>query len=156
MTSVLPHPQAGVPAAPATPVRPPRPGGVCRVTVVHGSRSVDLALPERVPLAGLLGELVAVAGVPLAVSEPGPLVLTRPGSGPIHPSRTLLEAGVADGDLLVLTAAPLPVPRVVDDLGGPSRPPWTSAPVSGGAGPPWPRCGPPWWRSRRSPPSSTP
>jgi type VII secretion integral membrane protein EccD len=117
MTSVLPHPQAGVPAAPATPVRPPRPGGVCRVTVVHGSRSVDLALPERVPLAGLLGELVAVAGVPLAVSEPGPLVLTRPGSGPIHPSRTLLEAGVADGDLLVLTAAPLPVPRVVDDLG---------------------------------------
>ena len=45
--------------------RPSVTGGHCRVTVVAPTRRVDVALPEDVPVAELLPELLRLVGDPL-------------------------------------------------------------------------------------------
>ena len=109
------------------PPGPPVPGGghppagartgLCRVTVTHAGRRVDLTLPTDLPVATFLGELAGVCGARLDGEQPAPLFLSRLAAGPIHPARTLAQAGVVDGDVLVLTERPVEAPRVVDDLG---------------------------------------
>jgi type VII secretion integral membrane protein EccD len=87
------------------------------VTVVYENRSVDLAVPYGVQVATLVPELALASGVQVDVAAPRPLSLHRPAHGPIAPEQTLAEAGVVDGDLIVLSAEPVPGPAVVDDLG---------------------------------------
>jgi ESX secretion system protein EccD len=70
-----------------------------------------------VQAAMLVPELALASGVQADASEPRPLSLHRPAHGPIAPDQTLADAGVVDGDLLVLSAEPVDGPRVVDDLG---------------------------------------
>jgi type VII secretion integral membrane protein EccD len=89
---------------------------VCRVTVASAEGAVDLALPDGVPVATLLPEVAWACGIRFDVDRPRSLVLRRPASGPIQPGQTLHEAGIADGDLLVLTAERTSAPRVVDNL----------------------------------------
>jgi type VII secretion integral membrane protein EccD len=91
--------------------------GLCRVTVTHAGRRVDLTLPTDLPVAAFLGELAGLCGARLDGEQPAPLFLSRLAAGPIHPARTLAQAGVVDGDVLVLTERPVEAPRVVDDLG---------------------------------------
>jgi type VII secretion integral membrane protein EccD len=91
--------------------------GLCRVSVAFGGRRVDLTLPSDIPVGTFLGELAWMCGVQLDSEQPAPLYLSRPVSGPVSASQTLAQAGVVDGDLLVLAERPVEAPRVVDDLG---------------------------------------
>jgi type VII secretion integral membrane protein EccD len=91
--------------------------GLCRVSVACGGRRVDLTLPSDIPVGTFLGELAWMCGVQLDSEQPAPLYLSRPVSGPVSASQTLAQAGVVDGDLLVLAERPVETPRVVDDLG---------------------------------------
>jgi type VII secretion integral membrane protein EccD len=84
--------------------------------VACGARVVDLSLPELVPVAALMPQVVAACGLRLDVAEPRPPVLLHPVRGPLPPAASLAEAGVLDGELLVLTSVPVAPPRVVDDL----------------------------------------
>lgn len=95
-----------------------------------GSRTqVDVSLPLDVPIAGLTPDLVKLARVreaaeDNAVDEPfkeanrNVWVLTRRGdTTPLPPDVTLREAGVAEGELLRLSAQPaLSAPTLYDDV----------------------------------------
>jgi type VII secretion integral membrane protein EccD len=91
-------------------------GAVCRVTVTGPAGTVDLALPDGVAVATLLPEVAWACGIRFDVDRPRSLVLRRPASGPIQGGQTLHEAGVVDGDLLVLTSERNAAPAVVDNL----------------------------------------
>jgi type VII secretion integral membrane protein EccD len=91
--------------------------GLSRVTVTYAGRAVDVTVPSDIPIASFLGELAWTCGVRLDSEQPVPLHLSRPVSGVIQPASTLAQAGVVDGDLLVLAEEPVEAPRVVDDLG---------------------------------------
>lgn len=121
------RPPAGRPApwpAPPAPARPqPHPpappsarGSLCRVSIEHAGRVIDLSIPAEVPVAGLIGQLAVACGLRLDVPQPHPPVLVRPVRGPIPMDSSLARAGVVDGELLVLTSMPVTPPRVVDDL----------------------------------------
>jgi type VII secretion integral membrane protein EccD len=79
------------------------------VVVVAASRRLDLALPERLPLAALLPSIVrqtgaadAVPGQPAApVPSPG-WVLRRVDGATLDPARTLAAQAVRDGEVLYL------------------------------------------------------
>lgn len=102
--------------------RPGVVGGHCRVTVVAPTRRVDVALPEDVPLAELLPELLRLVGDPL--TAPGAFapaltgyVLTGPDGEPLDTGASLMEQGVLHGGVLRLrSAADLPEAAVHDDI----------------------------------------
>lgn len=82
-----------------------------RVSVIGGRTQVDLGLPATVPLVAFIGDLVAVLesrnAPPAEPDETAPQVaehwtLGRIGQPPIPLEATLAEAGVFDGDLLLL------------------------------------------------------
>ncbi|MBO0678853.1 type VII secretion integral membrane protein EccD [Mycolicibacterium sp. S2-37] len=84
---------------------------VCLVSVHTGAGAamgVDLALPEGVPLAVLLPEIVDLT----AGRDGGPVDwrLSRVGGSVLDPRRTLRELDVRDGDLLMLEAAEATAP----------------------------------------------
>lgn len=88
---------------------------VCRVTVHEPVRqaTVDVAIPTGCAVGVLLPSIVdAVLGATDAPSEAIRWFLTRPGGVPLDPSATLRDNAVRDGDLILLTAAPPPTPRV--------------------------------------------
>ncbi|MEO3927817.1 type VII secretion integral membrane protein EccD [Micromonosporaceae bacterium B7E4] len=145
--------------------------GLVRVTVAAPSRRIDLALPERSPLAELLPALLAHAGESLADAGVGSggWVLRRVDGTALEPARTLTGHRVRDGEVLYLTHARTDWPELeYDDLvdaiatgsariGGTWGPPHTrAAGLAVGAlaallclvavvraGPPW--SGPAWW-----------
>lgn len=106
------------------------PGHARRVSVVCGDHRVDLSLPAAVPITTILdpvaeiflerlrhtstfdGPLVeALCGPP----PHGPWELTRLGGSALDPEGSLASAGVADGEILVLAAPPLPTPEPLWD-----------------------------------------
>lgn len=78
------------------------------------SRRADLLVPAEVPVAALLPELVDVFG---SAPDPGASWRVRlPGGSIADPEAGLADAGVADGDRLVIAddPGPAPPPMIVD------------------------------------------
>ncbi|MFB7877988.1 type VII secretion integral membrane protein EccD [Nocardia sp. NPDC056064] len=86
---------------------------LCRVSVIGGDTQLDIGLPATVPIAGFIGDLVALIRsrnprLPDGDEDSAPVraqhwTLARLGQDPLAPSRTLTEAEVYDGELLVLS-----------------------------------------------------
>lgn len=93
--------------------------GLVRLTVAAPDRRIDLALPERVPLAELLPGLLAHAGDALADAgaSVGGWVLRHADGTTLDPARTLAAQQVRDGEVLHLTPAQTDWPELeYDDL----------------------------------------
>ena len=97
-----------------------------RISVIGGNTQVDVALPSATPLAALLPDLVAL----VKTRNPRPRrddqvdddkrdhwTLSKVGQDPIDSSRTLDEAHVVDGDLLILKSVrSRETPALFDDV----------------------------------------
>jgi len=93
--------------------------GLVRVTVAAPARRIDLALPERAPLAELLPGLLGHAGEDLADAGAlsGGWVLRRADGTVLEPARTLAAQRVRDGEVLHLTHAHTDWPELeYDDI----------------------------------------
>lgn len=93
--------------------------GLVRVTVAAPARRIDLALPERAPLAELLSGLLRHAGEDLADAGAlsGGWVLRRADGTVLDSARTLAAQRVRDGEVLHLTHAHTDWPELeYDDL----------------------------------------
>jgi type VII secretion integral membrane protein EccD len=93
--------------------------GLVRVTVAAPARRIDLALPERAPLAELLAGLLRHAGEDLADTGAlhGGWVLRRADGTVLDSARTLAAQRVRDGEVLHLTHAHTDWPELeYDDL----------------------------------------
>ncbi|MFF2087759.1 type VII secretion integral membrane protein EccD [Nocardia sp. NPDC058176] len=112
--------------APATSSRIAEPD-LCRVSVIGGNTQVDVGLPATVPIAGFIGDLVELINsrnpAPIEGEEDSAAVqarhwtLARLGRDAIAPSRTLTEAEVYDGELLVLrSVSAKEAPALFDDV----------------------------------------
>ncbi|GAB11902.1 hypothetical protein GOARA_091_00200 [Gordonia araii NBRC 100433] len=117
-----------------------------RISVLGGNTQLDIGLPGSVPISSLLADLVALieSRNPDLTERENEAhtdvtrhhwVLGRVGADPIDSSRTLDEAGVVDGDLLVLRSvdsreAPVLFDDVIDavaQLNSTNFPSWTVA-----------------------------
>ncbi|NUP46712.1 MAG: hypothetical protein HOW97_05280 [Catenulispora sp.] len=100
--------------------RPGSASGHCRVTVVAPTRRVDVALPEDVPLAELLPELLRLVGAPVPAAGAAALsgyVLTGLDGTALDTAATLSEQGVVHGGVLRLRpAGDVPEAAVHDDI----------------------------------------
>ncbi|MET7768668.1 type VII secretion integral membrane protein EccD [Nocardia sp. NPDC005366] len=86
---------------------------LCRVSVIGGDTQLDIGLPATVPIAAFIGDLVALIRsrdprLPDGEEDSAPVraqhwTLARLGQDPLAPNRTLTEAEVHDGELLVLS-----------------------------------------------------
>src|SRR4051794_19226504 len=81
--------------------------GLARVTISAPQRRVDVALPEHVPLAELLPEVLRHAGEGLADDgeRHGGWLLRRTDGAVLLPGQALLPQGVRDGEVLHLVPA---------------------------------------------------
>jgi type VII secretion integral membrane protein EccD len=81
--------------------------GLARVTISASQRRVDVALPEHVPLAELLPEVLRHAGVGLADDgeRHGGWLLRRADGEALTPAQSLFAQGVRDGEILHLVPA---------------------------------------------------
>lgn len=88
---------------------------LARVSVIGGTTQFDVGLPAALPVAALIPDLVSLISSRSpepedAEARPSPIrdhwTLSRVGREPIAPGRSLAEAGVRDGDLLVLRSVP--------------------------------------------------
>lgn len=88
---------------------------LARVSVIGGTTQFDVGLPAAVPVAALIPDLVSLISSRGPEPEdtetrPTPVrdhwTLSRVGREPIAPGRSLTEAGVRDGDLLILRSVP--------------------------------------------------
>lgn len=81
--------------------------GLARITISAPQRRVDIALPEHVPLADLLPEVLRHAGESLADDgeRHGGWVLRRTDGGALSAGQALIAQGVRDGELLHLVPA---------------------------------------------------
>ncbi|MGF6889163.1 type VII secretion integral membrane protein EccD [Nocardia sp. GAS34] len=97
------------------------------MSVIGGNTQVDVGLPTAVPIAAFIADLVALIesrNPTVTESDDGivPLqarhhTLARIGQDPIAPSRTLTEAEVYDGELLVLReVSAKELPALFDDV----------------------------------------
>ncbi len=95
------------------------------MSVIGGNTQADLALPATVPIVAMIDEVVALidARTPdLTELDDAPIptrhwTLARVGQDPIEPEATLAEAGVLDGELLILRpAGSAHVPALFDDV----------------------------------------
>ncbi|PXX66574.1 type VII secretion integral membrane protein EccD [Nocardia tenerifensis] len=98
-----------------------------RVSVIGGNTQLDVGLPATVPIAGFIGDLVALIesrnpdqveadddSVPLQAQH---WTLARIGQEAFAPSRTLNDADVHDGELLVLRSVTAKEsPALFDDV----------------------------------------
>ncbi|HEX7745351.1 MAG TPA: type VII secretion integral membrane protein EccD [Micromonosporaceae bacterium] len=91
--------------------------GLTRVTVATAQRRVDVALPEQVPLAELLPEVLRHAGEGLADDGElhGGWLLRRTDGAPLQANRALVVQGVRDGELLHLVPAQAQWPELEYD-----------------------------------------
>lgn len=100
---------------------------LCRVSVIGGNTQLDVGLPTAIPVASFIGDLVSLIDsrnpdLSDGEDDAAPMqtqhwTLARLGRDPIPPSRTLVEAEVFDGDLLVLRAVTAKeTPALFDDV----------------------------------------
>lgn len=89
------------------------PAGLARVTINAPRRRVDLALPEHVPVAELLPEVLRQAGDGLADEgeRHGGWVLRRTDGAPVEARDGLHAQGVRDGEVLHLVPARVDWPQ---------------------------------------------
>jgi type VII secretion integral membrane protein EccD len=86
-----------------------------RLTLVVGSLSIDVGLPANVSISDYINDVVDIANEQAALRESfadvvfddtvGKWTLARLGGEPIDPNRSLSEAGIYDGDLLMIQEA---------------------------------------------------
>ncbi|WP_301146176.1 type VII secretion integral membrane protein EccD [Mycobacterium simiae] len=87
--------------------------GLRRVSVHAGSAVVDVALPSAIPIAALVPPIVDILTAQGINELPGRRDrLAVPGAAALDPSKTLLQNGIHDGDVLVLTTSEPPPPTV--------------------------------------------
>ncbi|MFG2063421.1 type VII secretion integral membrane protein EccD [Micromonospora sp. NPDC048871] len=91
--------------------------GLTRITVSTAQRRVDVALPEHVPLADLLPEVLRHAGDGLADDgeRHGGWLLRRADGSALTAGQALLAQGVRDGELLHLVPASTQWPELEYD-----------------------------------------
>jgi len=100
---------------------------LCRVSVIGGNTQVDMALPASIPVANFIPDVVALIASrnpDLSEHDDGGAqlhaehwTLARLGHEPIGPHRSLTEAEVFDGELLVLRAVDTDeAPALFDDV----------------------------------------
>jgi type VII secretion integral membrane protein EccD len=75
-----------------------------RVTVVTADRTIDLALPNALPLADVLPQVMRYAAPEHTDGSPTSWTLAHLGGASLSLSQTLGDAGVLDGDILELRA----------------------------------------------------
>ncbi|WP_216901189.1 type VII secretion integral membrane protein EccD [Nocardia alni] len=102
------------------------PSHMRRVSVIGGNTQVDIGLPATVPIAEYIAdvvELIDSRSPDVVESEDGPPVrtghwtLARVGREPIPPDRSLADAAIGDGELLVVRSAAAPrTPDLFDDV----------------------------------------
>jgi type VII secretion integral membrane protein EccD len=96
-----------------------------RLTLVIGGLSIDVGLPANVPISEYIDDVVDIANEQTALRESfadvvfddteGKWTLARLGGDPIDPIRSLSEAGIYDGDLLMIQEAGQPVSALLFD-----------------------------------------
>ncbi|WP_031525309.1 EsaB/YukD family protein [Streptomyces sp. NRRL F-5123] len=74
----------------------------CRITVVGERRQVDLAVPADAPITTYVESLVRMCGQPQADVMPAAWSLAVAAQEPFAPERSLVQAGVVDGQVLYL------------------------------------------------------
>jgi type VII secretion integral membrane protein EccD len=91
---------------------------LCRVAIVAGKRSAELALPAHLPLIDLLPTLVTLVDESIAVeSTARGVILQRLGEAPLDEERTPATLGLRDGDVLYLRSRDAAMPPLkFDDL----------------------------------------
>ncbi|GAA5063078.1 type VII secretion integral membrane protein EccD [Nocardia callitridis] len=101
---------------------------LCRVSVIGGNTQIDVGLPSAIPVGTFIDELVELIESrnpdPTETEEDGGgspqaehWTLAKLGRGPIPTSRTLTEAEVFDGELLVLrSVSAKEIPALFDDV----------------------------------------
>ncbi len=88
-----------------------------RVTVVTTDRTIDLALPNALPLADVLPQVMRYAAPDNADGSPTSWTLAHLGGASLSLAQTLGDAGVLDGDILELRAQDDDVrPVAVEDV----------------------------------------
>jgi len=93
------------------------PTAYSRVTLVNGTRQVDLAVPGAVPLADVLPQLVRYCEPAERPDEPVAWTLGRLGGPDLSLTTTLRDAEVADGEVLELrTPGAVTRPAYVEDV----------------------------------------
>jgi type VII secretion integral membrane protein EccD len=93
------------------------PTAYSRVTLVNGTRQVDLAVPGAVPLADVLPQLVRYCAPAERPDEPMAWTLGRLGGPDLSLTTTLRDAEVADGEVLELrTPGAVTRPAYVEDV----------------------------------------
>lgn len=102
-----------------------------RVTVVVGTHLIDVGLPTTVSVSVLAGEVVDMANLGDVGDAEGHWTFARLGGAVIDPRRTLAEAEVFDGDVLLIRQAGDPSPSILaDELTGSGGEPERSAAAS--------------------------
>jgi type VII secretion integral membrane protein EccD len=96
-----------------------------RLTLVVGGLSIDVGLPANVPISEYIDDVVDIANEQSALRESfadrlfddgeGKWTLARLGGEPIDPIRSLGEAGIYDGELLMIHEAGRPVSALLFD-----------------------------------------
>lgn len=96
-----------------------------RLTLVVGGLSIDVGLPANVAIAAYISDVIAIANEQIAVRNPagdialddsdGRWTLAPLGGDPIDPHRSLTEAGIFDGDLLMVSEVGQPVSALLFD-----------------------------------------
>jgi type VII secretion integral membrane protein EccD len=88
-----------------------------RVTVVSGSRKVDLALPSALPVADIVPQVLRYSLPDADDQRPTAWTLARVGGLPLSLNQTLAESGVLDGEVLELREDGSSVrPALVEDV----------------------------------------
>jgi type VII secretion integral membrane protein EccD len=98
-----------------------------RLTVVVGGLKIDVGLPADVEIADYVAEVIDIANEQIAArnladdlridASADTWTLARLGGEPIDPHRTLSEAGIYDGDLIMIREVGRPVsPLLFDDV----------------------------------------
>ncbi len=88
-----------------------------RVTVVTADRTIDLALPNALPLADVLPQVMRYAAPDNTNGSPTSWTLAHLGGASLSLAQTLGDAGVLDGDILELRAQDDDVrPVAVEDV----------------------------------------
>jgi len=92
-------------------------GSYSRVTVVSGTRHVDLALPAAVPLSAVMPQLLRFCDPEEQPHEPVTWTLGRLGGASLSLARSIADAAVADGEVLELRATGAATqPAYVEDV----------------------------------------
>jgi ESX secretion system protein EccD len=96
-----------------------------RLTLVVGGLSIDVGLPANVSISEYINDVIDIANEQTALRESfadtvfddteGKWTLARLGGKPIDPNRSLSEAGIYDGDLMMIEEAGRPMSALLFD-----------------------------------------